>query len=111
MNTTAQDASNVIAFRASTSNSKDEEVLNQDEFIYDPISDLLDEFKDLEQENSKDKHRSFIYHHETYFDDQISVEDDLMTISNSLIKKLKKMKQDLGRTKYYLSQLDIEDDI
>ena len=79
--------------------------------LNDPLEDLLTEFdhvedKDFELENEQ---REYIFHLENYQAPEFSSLQSPLEMSQAILEKLKRTKEDVKRIKYYLDEFNFED--
>ena len=81
-----------------------------EEEIEDPLNDLLHEFDDIEDENDDSLvQEDFIYHLKNYQDEDLDPSQAALEMSQILLKKASRLKEDVKRVKYYLDEMNLED--
>lgn len=79
----------------------------------DPLHELLHEFDELVDEHEDDSHEKeeFIFHHQRPWDYQVHYDDDLRLMADTIMDQIKRLKEDAKRLKYYLDEMDIDQNI
>lgn len=80
-------------------------------FDDDPLNELLHEFDDLVDEDEdlfSDEEEEFIFHHQKPWDYQMSFDEDLRSMADTVLEQIKRLKEDAKRLKYYLDEMSID---
>lgn len=121
MNGLSEDNTNVIKIKFGNAGKDQVEIPNEishpasvrylpEDLSDDPLADLLGEFDDLEAEALGQTVRDdYIFHVEEYEDIGLQASQSSLEMSDILLSKMKKLKEDMKRTKYYLDELNLEE--
>lgn len=74
----------------------------------DPLEDLLHEFDDLVDDDLLEDEEEFIFHHQKPWDYQVSYDEDLRSMADTVLDQIKRLKEDAKRLKYYLDEMSID---
>ena len=109
MNETHEDDTNVIPFSFSrrSTDVPNDVAHPESKWFDDPLEDLLNEFPDA-VDSVEDK-RDFISHLENPLEKQLSFDQDLGAMSDSVLAKVDHLKESVQRLRYYLNELNLED--
>jgi hypothetical protein len=119
MNGLSEDNTNVIEIKFGT--DREVEIPNEishpasnrylpEDLSDDPLADLLGEFDDLENEETQlEQQEDYLFHVENYQDSKLEATQNSLEMSEILLTKIKKLKEDMKRTKYYLDELNLEE--
>lgn len=123
MNGLSEDNTNVIKIEFGKAGKDQVEIPNEishpasarylpEDLSDDPLADLLGEFDELEAEaldQASSVRSDYIFHVEQYRDISLQASQTSLEMSDILLSKMKKLKEDMKRTKYYLDELNLDE--
>ena len=74
-----------------------------------PESEFLDVKLDLSSLIDEDYDENYIFHHQKSWDFEVSRMDSPKTMADTVLKQIKRLKEDSKRIKYYLQELNLDE--